>query len=312
MQCEYKLKPTNGSRSHEFTSDLSHATKIGVERLNEHQDDQERQALFDWLSSTNFPSQQSDIISRCQQGTGIWLIDSKEYHDWLNGTESTLFCPGIPGAGKTMMTSIVIQNLQESFLSDSKIGIAYLFCSYKREAEQTIEMLLASLMKQLSQRRTTLTAEVKALHTHHKNSGVRPSTDKLLDVIKSATKEFSRVYFLVDALDECSNTNGTRSRLLEAVFYLQTRTNISFFGTSRFMPEILASFRGKSSLEIRASDEDVERYLQDHMISLPSFVSSNRNLQRTIQIKIVRAVEGMCVTSKTLRDLSCLSWLTVL
>ena len=48
-------------------------------------------------------------------------------------------------------------------------------------------------------------------------------------------------------------------------------------------------------LEIRASSEDVERYLEDHMGQLPSFVRRDRSLQEEIKARISEAVDGMCV-----------------
>jgi hypothetical protein len=35
-------------------------------------------------------------------GVGQWLLSSNEFQGWLNQNKQTLFCPGIPGAGKTM------------------------------------------------------------------------------------------------------------------------------------------------------------------------------------------------------------------
>jgi hypothetical protein len=65
-----------------------------------------------WLTPTNFFAQQSDIISKRQDGTGLWLLNSKEYKMWIDGRVPTLFCPGIPGAGKTIMSSIVVDHLR--------------------------------------------------------------------------------------------------------------------------------------------------------------------------------------------------------
>jgi Cdc6-like AAA superfamily ATPase len=77
-----------------------------------------------------FPLQQSDFISRRQEGTGQWLIESDEFKTWLNGTRKTLYCPGIPGAGKTMLISIVIDHLLNT-IQDESIGIAYIYCNYR-------------------------------------------------------------------------------------------------------------------------------------------------------------------------------------
>jgi AAA+ superfamily predicted ATPase len=109
--------------------------KDGVDRWHERQDDRERhkehQTILDWLTLIDYTPQQNDFIGRREEGTGQWLLDSEEFQEWLNTSKQTLFCPGIPGAGKTMMTSIVVEHLRAKFGNDANTGIAYLYCSYQ-------------------------------------------------------------------------------------------------------------------------------------------------------------------------------------
>src|SRR6267154_535868 len=105
-----------------LSSQAVFATKDGVERLHERQDAQERQqetrerqreheTILNWLTPIDYVSQQNDFITRRQKGTGTWLLDSIEYQSWRERKKQTLFCPGIPGAGKTILTSIVVEEL---------------------------------------------------------------------------------------------------------------------------------------------------------------------------------------------------------
>src|SRR2546429_5774739 len=71
-----------------------------------------------WLTPANFSAQQSDIIAKRQEGTGLWLLNSDEYKIWIKEEKRTLFCPGIPGAGKTMVSSIVGDNLRRTFAKE--------------------------------------------------------------------------------------------------------------------------------------------------------------------------------------------------
>ena len=96
-------------------SQASFATKDGVDRLNREQDSQEHRVIADWLTPIDYASQQSDFIRARQEGTGEWLLKSSEFQDWVSQSKQTLFCPGIPGAGKTMITSIVIEHLYTTF-----------------------------------------------------------------------------------------------------------------------------------------------------------------------------------------------------
>ena len=107
--------------------------------------DQEQRAILEWHTLINYASQQSDIISSCQQGTGHWLLTSKEFQKWVSQGKKTLSCPGIPGAGKTMMSSIVIDHLSAKIGNDAGIGISYIYCNYQRQQEQTPTGLLSRM-----------------------------------------------------------------------------------------------------------------------------------------------------------------------
>lgn len=146
-------------------SGLSKSTKAGVDLLNRHQNEQHLHAVAEWLSTSDYPSQQTDLFNQCQEGTGQWLFHLKEFQAWLDGTESTLFCPDIPGAGKTMITSIMINNLQQRFQGDKKVGIAYVYCNYRRQTEQTIPHFMASLLKQLVQQQPNLPESVSTFYS---------------------------------------------------------------------------------------------------------------------------------------------------
>jgi hypothetical protein len=63
--------------------------------------------------------------------------------------------------------------------------------------------------------------------------------------------------------------------------------------TSRFIPEITDEFKGYIHLEIRASPEDVERYVDGHLGELRPFVQRNQHLQDEIKTGISNAVDGM-------------------
>jgi Cdc6-like AAA superfamily ATPase len=258
--------------------------------------------VLDWLAPIDYASQQSDYISRRQVGTGQWLLDSPEFRAWVETDKQTLFCPGLPGAGKTLLTSIIIEYLYNKFRkenaqNDGNIGIAYLYCNFQRQNEQKAGDLLASLLRQLSQTRSSLPDSVKDLYEHHQNKRTRPSIDEVSKALQSVVAMYSRVFIIIDALDECQASDNCRMRLLFEIFAIQAKSGANVFATSRFIPEITEKFKGGISLEIRASDEDVRQYLNGHMWQLPSFVSRSSELQEEIQTSIIQSVQGMYVTS---------------
>jgi Cdc6-like AAA superfamily ATPase len=266
--------------------------------LVKHQNDQKRRTIADWLTPIDYVPQQSDIINRRQEGTGKWLLNSNEFQEWLNKNKKTLFCPGIPGAGKTIITSIVIEHLWTKFQNDTSVGIAYLYCNFRRQSEQKPADLLASILKQLILRQTSVPENITSLYEHHIEKRTPLLFDEITNVLHSVVNGYSRVFIIIDALDECQVSDGGRRKFLSEIFSLQAKTRASLFATSRFIAEIEKEFEGSVSLEIRASDEDVRKYLDNHISRLlPSFVLRNLVLQEEIKTEIIKAVDGMYVPS---------------
>jgi Cdc6-like AAA superfamily ATPase len=264
------------------------------------QDDQDHRAIIDWLTPMDYASQQSDFLSQRQEGTGEWLLNSDEFQAWINTGKQTLFCPGIPGAGKTITTSIVVDHLYAEFQNDASVGIAYIYCNYQSQQEQKLEDLLSTLLKQLAQEQPTVPADVKNLYHQHRTKGSRPTLNEIVKVLHSTLQLFSRVFIIIDALDEYHISNsGEQKRLLSEMFSLQGQVSLNLFATSRFVSEITSQFEGCISKEIRAQDDDVLRYVNGRMPQLlRSRISKHTeypDLQNTIRSDIVKAVDGMYV-----------------
>jgi hypothetical protein len=106
---------------------------------------------------------------------------------------------------------------------------------------------------------------------------------------------YSRVFIVIDAFDKCQISHSCQKTFLSELFNLQAKCRANLFATSRFIPEITKEFQESMSLEIRASDYDVRRYVDGYMSHPPSFVGRNPDLQEEVKTKIVKAVDGIYV-----------------
>lgn len=264
-----------------------------VDELCRGQHNQENSQILNWLTPVDYSLQQKDFFGRRLAGTGQWLLDSEEYRTWLNTDKQTLFCPGIPGAGKTILTSIVISNLIATFGNDENVGIAYIYCNFQQRNVQTAEDLLRSLLKQLAQGLPSLAECVKQLYRRHGPKQMPPAFDDFSKALQSVTALYSRVFIVIDALDECQADGGCRSTFLSEIFNLQSKTRANLFATSRYIPDIEEKFIGCLKHEIIASDDDVRRYVDNHMSQLPKFILRLPELQENIRTKVTSAVQGM-------------------
>jgi Cdc6-like AAA superfamily ATPase len=253
--------------------------------------------ILDWLTPIDYGPQQSDLFGKCKEGTGQWLLNSEKFQAWLSKSKQALFCPGMPGAGKTIITSIVVEHLRKKFENAIGIGIAYLYCNFKRQQEQRPVDLLLSLLKQLVQERSSVPESVKSLYDRHKAKRTRPSLEEISNALHSVVLDFSTVFIIIDALDECQVSNGGRTRFLTEILNLQAKAAVNLFTTSRFAPEIEKEFKGSASLEIRANDEDVHRYLDSRISEAQSHILQRSDLREVIKAEIINSVDGMYVQS---------------
>ena len=272
--------------------------QLGFDGIQQHKDRQKHHMLMEWISSTNFPAQQSDLIDAREAGTGQWFLQSPKFAEWVDGSNETLFCPGIPGAGKTMMAAISIDHLCTKLESDA-IGIAYIFCNYKAQEEQTTTRLLAAILKQLVQARPSIPEPVSRLYEDHYSRKTRPLLKEIFSALQNVVKSIARVYIIVDAVDECSDQDGTRSRLLAKLRDLQREADVHLMATSRHIPDIENKFQLVPWLEVRASKADVKQYVEGHIHRLPRCIGRDDKLRTLVEDTIVEAVDGMLVIRVT-------------
>ena len=86
------------------TSDIkSDTTAMRDDTTRRHKND-----LMRWICPVDYHVQQEDSIDRHQTGTGQWFLRDTKFQAWDQSKDATLFCPGIPGAGKTIMAALVV------------------------------------------------------------------------------------------------------------------------------------------------------------------------------------------------------------
>jgi hypothetical protein len=163
----------------------------------------------------------------------------------------------------------VVEELSTQFQDDSNIVVVYIYCNYKRQDEQTLEDVLASILKQLAEGRAQLPQSVKALHNQCESKKTRPSIYGIQEALQSVAAAYSQVFVLIDALDECRYS--CREKLVSELSNIQSKCDMSLFVTSRFIPDITEKFEGVPRLEIRATQQDIQRYVKGHIDELPRY-----------------------------------------
>lgn len=136
--------------------------------------------------------------------------------------------------------------------------------------------------------------DVTSLYNRHSKERTRPSLPEYIRLLEANIQRFSRVFIVVDALDECSEDGGVRDLFLAHLRYLLP--NIRLLVTSRDITSLGQAFDDATRLEIRANDDDLRTYLQvriEERALLRSHIKEDPSLKDTIINTIIEKANGM-------------------
>ncbi|KAJ7444046.1 ankyrin repeat-containing domain protein [Mycena latifolia] len=256
----------------------------------------EKKEILNWITSLNFFQRQADVFHAWQPGTGEWLLSDATFKNWTLGSRGVLWCRGIPGAGKTVLVSVVVNHLRAEF-HNNNTAVACIYLNHKEREVQTPQNLLASVWKQLVVDRS-LPPAAHDLYKYHRLRDTRPSLTEVCDILQSAMAQHSKVYIIVDALDEYPEDQ--RNILLEHLSMLQGPTT-SLMMTSRPHVTLDDLFPDVLGLEIKATEDDIRQYVDKQIRKSPRLskhVQIRPELHDEIKSTISSTADGMFLLAK--------------
>jgi hypothetical protein len=183
--------------------------------------------------------------------------------------------------------SIIIHHLRAVFRTKS-VAVLFIFCNYKESTKQTIPYLVASLLRQISQHRDAASEDIRRLYTLHQRGGCFPSLDDVRTALASEIGTYSKVFVIVDALDECPE-GETRESLIKELRALAL--TVRLLVTSRDIPLIARHFCDAIRLEISADDQDVQEYIRGQIGQAAR--RPVRELRERVIAKVMEKAGGM-------------------
>lgn len=152
----------------------------------------------------------------------------------------------------------MVELLKKRRAEDPSVAVTCVFCDYNDRENQTAINLLSSLAQQMLQQIKTLPEDVRSIYKDHKRKNTRLGLDDCIRILRSAINPFSKIFIVIDALDECSR--DAAPKFIESVLQL---ADARILITSRpDTPNFPRHFRSFPSLKVCASRHDVRRYLE--------------------------------------------------
>jgi Cdc6-like AAA superfamily ATPase len=261
-----------------------------------------------WLSAPDPSTNYQKALKKRQADTGLWLLEGKQYVKWkTEDNASPLWLYGIPGCGKTILSSTVLHNVLQHCDSDPGKVVAYFYFDFNDKQKQEPELMLRSLICQLSQQCVKIPPSLDTLFSSCENGQRQPSQDALLEVIQHMIQDFPQPYVVIDALDEC----GQLTELLDILKTIAQLQNLHLLVTSRKERQIESSLErfvdshNAICLQSELVDEDIQRYVRQRLANDESLKKWQKDptVSQEIETALMEGARGMYLISSISRNL---------
>ncbi|KAH6842231.1 hypothetical protein B0I37DRAFT_194123 [Chaetomium sp. MPI-CAGE-AT-0009] len=248
----------------------------------------QRHDIANWLQRTNPSDIHNRSVNLYEPHTGNWVFRSTEWSDFVQGHTRSLWIHGIPGAGKTILCSNIVQHLRR--LQDRRTGWVYYYCYFGRNQDET-EPLLRWIIVQLCQQARYVPKKLSSAY----QSGDQLGIDDLLSILEAILEVFDTAFVTIDALDE----SMPYTNLLACLNVLMTETRFNklrLLMTSRQYLDIEQTIKPHAvsfPMLNRYVEEDLRIYITSQLQSHSKFRAWPTALIEEVNTALVRGAKGM-------------------
>lgn len=170
--------------------------------------DQRQDKIERWLHAPNPSTDHNKALLQRHKNSGQWFLESSAFASWNTRRNSFLWLNGIPGCGKTILSSTIIHHLQSTLPSQP---LLYFYFTFAEPDKQSLENMIRSLINQLYCKREDVQKELALLFSACDNGRQQPTTDTLWMTFLQVIRQVGEVWIILDALDECHEREWKRT-----------------------------------------------------------------------------------------------------
>lgn len=167
------------------------------------------QQVTKWLSPPDTSMNYNKALQQRHECTGQWFLDSDSYSKWKATPNSLLWLYGIPGCGKTILSSIIIEDLKKN--EDISKSLLYFYFDFNDTRKKSLDKAIRSLMLQLYYKNENAQACLNSLYSSCKDDSSQPSIEVMCTTFETMAHMTGEVWIVLDALDECQTRNNTNA-----------------------------------------------------------------------------------------------------
>ncbi|MCJ1460634.1 hypothetical protein MMC28_011016, partial [Mycoblastus sanguinarius] len=253
----------------------------------------ERERILRWLQSPDASTNYNAARQKHEPGTGAWLLGSVEFSTWKSEANQLLWLCGVPGAGKTILSSIVIEYIIKLHVSGVLCDYAYFYFDFQDSKKQKTTFLLRSVLVQLAFRDRRTLEYIRELYNEHGQGKQEPSESSLTSTLLLSLQSSSRIYLVLDALDECTEKQGVLS-IISKVH--KKCSNVNILITSRIEHDIELVLKDLMTSNIciqnAVVDVDIRLHVQSQLVTDPKLKRFPEAAKQNIEATLVSKADG--------------------
>ncbi|KAM7192866.1 hypothetical protein V8F20_008663 [Naviculisporaceae sp. PSN 640] len=279
--------------STEAMSDIKEIQR-GVQRIEVELTASERRDIYKWLRHTDPSPNHNSARELYEKGTGDWVLRDPDWAAWMELKRRCIWIYGIPGAGKTILASHLIEEIERTINQPTKpdriTTCVYYYCYHVHNQDER-NPLLRWMLDQLCRNLEQVPPSLKRIY----DSGRQPTTQDLLDCLAEILTAFNVVYLVADALDESHD----RHNLLDTLQLFctdQKYGRIQLLVTSREYVDIarvLTRIAQPLSMSNPQVAEDMKRYVHTSLERDLKFKRWSVSLRNEVEDTLSRGAKGM-------------------
>jgi len=262
--------------------------------------DSRQMRIIQWLSAPDPSTNYNKALQQRHKGSGLWLLRSKVFAEWKARPKSFVWLYGIPGCGKTILSSSIIEHLK----SGRTQPLLYFYFDFSNNDKQTLESLIRSLISQLYCTREGAQQPLNSLFSSCNEGRSQPSCESLCKLLLQMMEKAKEVWIVLDALDECGTRKGsTTEGLLSWIRDLVTleQRNVHLLVTSRPEQDIQSGLSGlvheKDTVLIQSGlvSDDIHAYIHTKVRESDGLRrwKKHPDIQDEIETTLIEKANGM-------------------
>src|SRR5277367_1671817 len=168
-------------------------TMVGISRtLHTVALDQKDEKVLAWLKFVDTSANHDLARKKHETTTGNWFLELPSFQEWTKATKASLWLYGIPGAGKTILCSTIIEHTIKICNSTPFDRYAYFYFDFNEK--RTVVSMLSSIIAQLCTQKNAVPVELHQLYKQCDNGQRQPGQTNLLKIFFSLLTTSHRTF----------------------------------------------------------------------------------------------------------------------